>query len=344
MTAKYCIAPSCHLRVLPRRVEAFPEGRAPAFLSLAQWRLVTEFSSPRDADEVYAESDAEISRDDLVALLDGWVASGILERDASGAPAAADERSLVDVLRRDVFGDPALVEQVGAQLRAGRLIVIPDAIDPALADEAWHALDRHPAWLPHEPVRQSPGHHYRHHNVQEPAPLALRTCMALFDSPRTKAFIEQLSGRPCGGAAALTAAWYQPGDYGMPHTDEAVDRTVSFIWHLTRDWDDAWGGQLVWCHSGASVFPRFNSLSIFCTSAHSMHFAAAVSSRARGKRLAINGWWHQPRSEAPGELAPPGSGAGPGPWPGPGMMDGHVVAAYGPPLARVGGAGGVIVV
>jgi hypothetical protein len=156
------------------------------------------------------------------------VALGILETDAAGAAPDPAARSLGDALRQDIFGDPELVAQVGARLRAGHLLVIPDAIDPALADEVWSALDAHEAWLPYEGVRQSPGHHFRHHNVHEPAPLALKKCMELFDSPRTKAFMEQLSGRPCGGATSLTAAWYQAGDYGLPHTDEAVDRTVSF--------------------------------------------------------------------------------------------------------------------
>ena len=165
--------------------------------------------------------------------------------------------------------------------------------------------------------------------------MALRTCMELFDSPRTKAFMEQLSGRPCGGVTALTAAWYQAGDYGLPHTDEAIDRTVSFVWHLAKDWDDGWGGQLVWCKNGASVFPRFNSLAIFVTRPDSLHFAAAVSSRATGKRLGVNGWWHQPRTAQPtGAWKPPA----------PGMQDRHVLASYGAPLARVGGDDGIIVV
>ena len=109
---------------------------------------------------------------------------------------------------------------------------------------------------------------------------------------------------------------------------------VAFVWHLARDWNDVWGGQLVWSPSGAAVYPRFNALSIFNVSDASVHCVAAVSQRALGKRFGINGWWH---CEAPAvELGPPPpESAGPRP---------HVTTSYGPPVLRIGGEDGVIIV
>jgi len=54
------------------------------------------------------------------------------------APSTRREPCLSEALRPDIFGDPALVEQVGVQLRAGRIIVVPDAI----AEIMDHAFER----------------------------------------------------------------------------------------------------------------------------------------------------------------------------------------------------------
>ena len=121
----------------------------------------------------------------------------------------------------------------------------------------------------------------------------------------------------------MTASWYQPGDFSLPHTDGHVERSVAFVWHLTKDWDDTWGGQLAWCRNGAAVYPRYNSLSLFNVSDTSLHFVAAVSRRATGKRLGVNGWWRRsPQPDARDEAAHE-------------QVVGHVTATYGAPIRHI---------
>ncbi|MEO8548335.1 MAG: 2OG-Fe(II) oxygenase family protein [Kofleriaceae bacterium] len=315
-------------------MEAAPASRERRVLTKQQWDLVCEFTQPRTAPDVYRSAlidDADFPLESLAELLDVWVDAGILEVSEAEAPAPEPDRCLRDYLRQDIFGNSELVSQVATQLQAGRLVVIPDAIQPELAHEVWRALDAHQDWYPFETTSSSPGFHFSHHNIDEPLPDTVRDAMALFKSESTRRFAQSISGRPCSGGTSITASWYQPGDFSLPHTDSAATRTVAFVWHLARDWDDVWGGQLVWCPTGAFVFPRFNSLSMFNVTGTSLHFVAAVSRRAMGKRLGLNGWWHQPPDETT-EPRPRDE------------TRQHVVTSYGAPLSYIGGHNGVVIV
>ena len=84
---------------------------------------------------------------------------------------------------------------------------------------------------------------------------------------------------------------YLPGDHSLPHRDFGGNRSVAFVWHLTRQWQSEWGGHLYWCPSGTSIAPLFNCLILFNVAASSLHLVTAVSPYARGKRLAVSGWW-----------------------------------------------------
>jgi Rps23 Pro-64 3,4-dihydroxylase Tpa1-like proline 4-hydroxylase len=63
------------------------------------------------------------------------------------------------------------------------------------------------------------------------------------------------------------------------------------VWHLAKDWRPEWGGALFWCPKGCYLPPVFNTLWLFNVGPESIHFVTHVSPYARGKRLAINGWW-----------------------------------------------------
>ena len=63
------------------------------------------------------------------------------------------------------------------------------------------------------------------------------------------------------------------------------------MWHLAKDWRSEWGGALFWCAKGCYLPPLFNTLWLFNVVPESTHFVTHVSPYARGKRLAINGWW-----------------------------------------------------
>ena len=80
-------------------------------------------------------------------------------------------------------------------------------------------------------------------------------------------------------------------EHSPPHTDWVGQRTVAFVWHLSEDWDAAWGGDLVWCAPFATMPATFNTLYLFKVSDASHHFVSPVTEYAAGRRLAVNGWF-----------------------------------------------------
>lgn len=211
-------------------------------------------------------------------------------------------------VRRKVAGDAASVESLlrpavraalndaAPRLAGGGLVVVPDAFDMDFAEALHRSLDACTAWRVHE--GQEDHFHYHHHNLYDPAdhPPELAGCIARFDSPATKAWMARLSGRDCAAPAEVSASWYLPGDHSLPHNDVAVldgeaGRQVAFVWHLTKDWRPEWGGALYWCAKGRYLPPAFNTLYLFNVGPQSNHFVTHVSPYARGKRMAVNGWW-----------------------------------------------------
>jgi Rps23 Pro-64 3,4-dihydroxylase Tpa1-like proline 4-hydroxylase len=240
---------------------------------------------------------------------------------------SATTPSLRTILRPDLFADDDTLRRIGESLHAGRLLVVPDAIDPARAERVRACLDGADGWRQYE--GQEPNFHYRHHNLyeRERYPAALAEHVALFGSAASRAFVEQLTGRPCSGGATVTASWYQPGDHSLPHQDWGEEREVAFVWNLTREWESHWGGHFVWCPTGTLVAPTFNTLLVFVVNRASLHFVSAVSEKARGKRLAVSGWWHRP------------IGAAKAADPTPATEDSFLTPpSYGPPRLKVGAA------
>jgi hypothetical protein len=309
----YCLSSACEFRVVqPDVVEVTSSGGGSGRqrLSIELLGLLLLFSKPRSAAEVHEAMGESIPLDELVGTLDSLVAEGILLKvEANPTP-----RSLQTMLRQDVFADPRSVDEISHHLRDGRLVVVRDALPPEFAERVHASLDTCDAWGTHEGAQAY--FHFRHHNLYDPRsfPGPLTECTSLFGSPGTKRFIEQLSARSCSGPATVTASWYQPGDHNLPHNDYLAGRSVAFIWYLTKDWDDSWGGHLFWCRSGTLLKPLFNCLTLFVVSRDeeldSSHFVSVVSSQARGKRLAVSGWWTEPPAAAVASAARKASRAG----------------------------------
>jgi len=203
-------------------------------------------------------------------------------------------------LNDDIAGDRGLQERIGTELAAGRIVTIRQAFHEAFADKMFECLDSFSAWRLYEDYSDE-HFHYRHHNIYDSAtePRELGICRKIFDSPVTRKQIERLSGRECSGRTSLSASWYMPGDYSLPHTDHIGDgvlerRQVAFVWHLTKEWDLRWGGDLFWCPTAHYLPPTFNTLILFNVSSDSLHFVTPVAPHAQAKRLAINGWWTGP--------------------------------------------------
>jgi Rps23 Pro-64 3,4-dihydroxylase Tpa1-like proline 4-hydroxylase len=215
----------------------------------------------------------------------------------SPGPGATALRSLCHYLNPVVVADTGLLDGLRQHLAEGRLIIVRHAFRPAFADRLHACLDGSSDWQLHE-GDSHPHFRYRHHNLYDESrfPPDLRWCQAILQSAETKAFVQALSGRDCSGRGQFSASWYHARDYSLPHNDLVGDgsgerRQLAMVWHLTRDWQPRWGGDFYWCPAGRYVAPSFNTLLLFTVRRESAHFVTAVTPRARGKRLAINGWW-----------------------------------------------------
>ena len=203
--------------------------------------------------------------------------------------------SIETYLNPEIFDNEKLVQQIARHLGDGKLVVIRKALKEAFAERLFTCLDQFSDWGVYEKYEE--GFHYHHHNIYDVKlfPPDLMWCGQVFQSDSTKKFIQRLSQRDCGGKTQFSASWYLPGDHSLPHNDlitrDNECRQVAFIWHLTKNWQHNWGGDLFWCPRTLYVPPSFNTLLLFNVGRNSHHFVTQVSPYAQSKRLAINGWW-----------------------------------------------------
>lgn len=87
------------------------------------------------------------------------------------------------------------------------------------------------------------------------------------------------------------ATRYGPGDYTMVHSDFLGNRRLSYVLHLTDDWNVEDGGDLVFLNPLFHVHPGFNVMTVFLTTDVSWHFVSPVH---RNDRLAFSGWFTSP--------------------------------------------------
>jgi hypothetical protein len=331
MDSMYELRPDVSFRVLGAdTVEALIPDRGKCMLPFDAFAVLIEFKVPRSARDVHAKKGVVMALEEFVAALTELATLGILRKvERSAADTGVSLRSM---LRQDIFADEGAVADIGAALRGGRLVVVPDALPAEFAERVYASLDASVAWKPFDGYGLN--FHYRHHNLydHESYPDALKECASVVGSASTQEFMASLTGQPCDGVSDCSASWYQPGDHSLPHQDLVSDRTVAYVWHLTKDWESSWGGHFVWCPTGALMKPAFNVFTLFVVNRLSLHFVSAVASRATGKRLAVNGWFNRAsRKGATQEgdgtpLAAPGNPASPAILP---------PALYGPPRARI---------
>lgn len=194
-----------------------------------------------------------------------------------------------------IFGNSELEQRISDHLIKGDLIVIRDALQAPFAERMFACLDQFADWKVYEGCEKH--FHYHHHNIYDDNlyPPDLMLCREIFGSDSTKMFMQRLSERNCAGKTTFSASLYLPGDHSLPHDDflgrKDDHRQVAFVWHLTKDWQSEWGGEFFWCRKNRYVSPSFNSLVLFRVQPANMHFVTTVSRHARGKRLAISGWW-----------------------------------------------------
>ena len=173
-----------------------------------------------------------------------------------------------------LFDDPATLQTIQDRLRAGEIVVIRNAFLSEFAEAMYQELYETDAWSRNEDYFAD-GYHFRHYNVYDKtdfSPLFLST-NDIFDSDETKAFMSELTGRDCSGESVGAPSWYGSGDHSLPHTDHIGQRTIAYIWHLSKQWRPEWGGGLYWCSeplANAYLHASFNTLVLFSVSPHSV--------------------------------------------------------------------------
>jgi len=266
-------------------------------LPLDMFQALMTFAEPRTARQAFEMFDADIDLAEFGRIVYGFVEHGLLARNQAGYEGA----SLQELLDPAVSRNAARVAEIAGSMRDGRAIVIPDALDADFAEDVHDDLHRLTHWTPSEG-----GHdffHYRNCGVGNLAGRgpALTRCSQLFASAATRRFMAEISGQDCAGESDVTASWYRPGEYALPHDDSAIDspRSVAFIWYLTKDWRQEWGGALFWCPTGQYIRPAFNVLVMFRVMRSNMHLVCPVALGATAKRLTINGFWHRSTRSPP---------------------------------------------
>src|SRR5262249_46375273 len=98
-------------------------------------------------------------------------------------------------LRPAVFHHEATLCKIRDALAAGRLVVIRDAVNPALAEKMHQCLDKFSGWTVYE--RHEDHFAYRHHSIRDKKlfPPEFTWCEGIFSSQATKAFMRRLSQR-----------------------------------------------------------------------------------------------------------------------------------------------------
>jgi len=209
---------------------------------------------------------------------------------------ASDEQSLRQYLNPAHVDNAETMAEIAQTLHAGDVVVLRDAFRPEFAEMVYAELaDKHVAWELNEAYFPD-GYGHRHHNVYDSSSWSARlnATLDVFTSAASQAFMKELTGRDCTGTTVGAPSWYKEGDHSLPHTDWVGQRTVAYVWHLSKNWKPEWGGALYWAqhdHDTATYPASFNTLVLFSVTPRSAHFVTTVSPHHKGKRLTFNGWW-----------------------------------------------------
>ncbi|KAH8062866.1 hypothetical protein JL720_13238 [Aureococcus anophagefferens] len=137
---------------------------------------------------------------------------------------------------------PATLRDVGAR-RAGDVVVLKDAFRDEFAQAVHAELAADTVdWALSEACRR--GYHHRHHTRTTRAWSArLRRALGVFADERTRAFIGELAGAARARDEARQAGTRRAT--AAPHR-LVGQRTVAYVWHLSKGWRPEWGSALYW--------------------------------------------------------------------------------------------------
>jgi Rps23 Pro-64 3,4-dihydroxylase Tpa1-like proline 4-hydroxylase len=293
-SATYVLSPRLEVRLSSKAAIVMKVDNDNLAIEHPMLPCLAPFVEPSSVAKAYAKVKDVFDFDGIESYID--FLRPLVSRQVLVAPPKPEkERFILDYLSPELQ-KPNTWARISVELKRGRCVVLRDAFQPAFAKTMYECLDDYDQWVQYEDLTQV-NFSFHHHNIydRESYPEALRRCESIFGSRATKQFISDKTGEDCLGPITFSASRYMAGDYSLPHEDARFDRTVSFVWHLSRDWDPSWGGALYWVPRAIYLPATFNSLVLFNVSTESSsHFVTHVNSRCTGKRLAINGWWNHP--------------------------------------------------
>lgn len=168
-----------------------------------------------------------------------------------------EDTSLLDVLDPKILEDEDLLDEIRWNMWNGNLVKLQDAFKPEFANLIKAALDRDDLDWDKIGTRASTragvtGYVSQKNLLQRP-PSDLGDALEVFKHPKSKRFMETISGRDCSDTEAFAPIWVKPGEYSSPHSDYVRRRSVAVVWHLTEQpWDPSFGGAFTWLRDKSS--------------------------------------------------------------------------------------------
>lgn len=122
----------------------------------------------------------------------------------------------------------------------------------------------------------------------------LKSFVQFMASPEVIDLVRNITDQHAINFADGQATRYESGDFLTAHDDAVTgkNRHAAYVFGLTRDWRNEWGGLLL-LHGNDSSFsgeaPRFNSLDLFrVPSVHSVTYVTPFAAHAR---TSVTGWF-----------------------------------------------------
>ncbi len=146
---------------------------------------------------------------------------------------------------------------------------------------------------------------YKRNRIQFDSGAETNTLVELrnyFRSDTCLDWVTLMSGLSCFDVEG-SAASMGPGDFLGRHSDDVggFGRVIAYILFLTKDWQDKWGGELVFEPKNAVIKPSFNKLVMFRVNKDSFHHVNTVSDDATAPRLNVVGWFNKNTQRAAGD-------------------------------------------
>jgi len=265
LVVPFLFVPSCHAWVAPAPlgIQQRPcSHKKPTDLCMA--KRARGFGGGSSTDEALTAGFTKKSR--------GKKTSG---KSSTSSPLVQEEKSIQDVLNPR-YKDPEVLSDIRARLKAGQVVILKDAFLPEIAEAMHSELESTDMW-DHNEDYFADGYHFKHQNIYDKSdfpPICTDMSKNIFESTATKEFMTELSGRDCRGENPGGApSYYGPGDHSLPHTDHIGQRSVAYVWHLSKNWKPEWGGALYWAQeplANAFHHASFNSLCLFSVTPHTV--------------------------------------------------------------------------